>query len=163
MSWRSDWSECVDGFYSAAKMIARPMSSLNFPDSEKLYKDGTKVAPGKTGDRALFIEHPSDKSNCVNLKNVKSTELPWADTDKVPDSITGLYLREFFLQAFVAGLHDPSLRPSANDWETALIKTVDLIQPCQNPDCAQKWYVFDNSMQPRCPFCGTLSRENSRF
>jgi serine/threonine protein kinase len=107
------------------------------------------------GERALFIEHPSDKSNRVNLKNVKPTELPWADTDKVPYSITGPYLRELFLQAFVAGLHDPSLRPSANDWETALVKTVDLIQPCQNPGCAQKWYVFDNSMQPRCPFCGT--------
>jgi serine/threonine protein kinase len=107
------------------------------------------------GERALFIEHPSDKSNRVNLKNIKPTELPWADPDKVPYSITGPYLRELFLQAFVAGLHDPSLRPSANDWETALVKTVDLIQPCQNPDCAQKWYVFDNSTQPRCPFCGT--------
>jgi serine/threonine protein kinase len=107
------------------------------------------------GERALFVEHPTDKINRIKVKNAKPTELPWADTDKIPYSITGPYLRELFLQAFVAGLHEPSLRPSANDWETALVKTVDLIQPCQNPACEQKWYVFDNSTKPQCPFCGT--------
>jgi hypothetical protein len=45
----------------------------------------------------------------------------------------------------VTGLHQPQQRPSANDWETALVKTVDLIQPCLNTDCSQKWYVFDNT------------------
>ncbi|WP_435525978.1 hypothetical protein [Chryseobacterium indoltheticum] len=43
----------------------------------------------------------------------------------------------------------------ANEWETALLKTVDLIQPCHNPECGEKWYVFDNTQTPRCPFCGT--------
>lgn len=107
------------------------------------------------GERALFIEHPTDKSNRINIKNVRPTDLPWADTDKIPFSVTGPYLRELFLQAFVAGLHDPAMRPSANDWETALVKTVDLVQPCSNSDCAQKWYVFDNSTKPKCSFCGT--------
>jgi len=107
------------------------------------------------GERALFVEHPTDKSNRIRVKNVKPSELPWADTDKIPFTVTGPYLRDFFLQAFVAGLHDPAMRPSANDWETALVKTVDLIQPCQNPSCEQKWFVFDNSTKPKCPFCGT--------
>jgi serine/threonine protein kinase len=107
------------------------------------------------GERALFVEHPTDKSNRIKVKGVKPTELPWADTDKIPYTITGPYLKELFVQAFVAGLHDPGLRPSANDWETALVKTVDLIQPCLNPNCEQKWYVFDNSTKPKCPFCGT--------
>jgi serine/threonine protein kinase len=107
------------------------------------------------GERALFIEHPSDKSNRIKLKNVKSSELPWADTNKLPYTLTGPYLSELFRRAFMDGLHNPAARPTANDWETALIKTVDLIQPCKNPQCAQKWYVFDNSMQPKCPFCGT--------
>lgn len=106
------------------------------------------------GERALFVEHPTDKSNRIKVKNSKPSELPWADTDKIPFTITGPYLKELFLQAFVAGLHDPSMRPSANDWETALVKTVDLIQSCQNPSCEQKWYVFDNSTKPKCPFCG---------
>ena len=108
------------------------------------------------GERALFVEHPTDKSNRIKLKNVKQTELPWADTSKIPFTVTGPYLKELFLQAFVAGLHDPTMRPSANDWETALVKTVDLIQPCLNKSCEQKWYVFDNSTKPCCPFCGTL-------
>lgn len=46
-------------------------------------------------------------------------------------------------------------RPIANEWETALLKTVDLIQPCSNPNCEEKWYVFDNTAKPKCPFCGT--------
>ncbi len=107
------------------------------------------------GERALFVENPTDKSNRIKIKNVKPSELPWADTDKIPFTVTGPYLKELFLQAFVAGLHDPAMRPSANDWETALVKTVDLIQPCLNPSCEQKWYVFDNSTKPKCPFCGT--------
>lgn len=106
------------------------------------------------GKNALFIEHPTDKTNRINIANVKPTELPWADTDKIPFTVTGPYLKELFLKAFVTGLHNPSMRPSANDWETALVKTVDLIQPCQNSNCEQKWYVFDNSTKPSCPFCG---------
>ena len=58
----------------------------------------------------------------------------------------------------MTALHQPAQRPSANDWETALVKTVDLIQPCLNPDCGQKWYVFDNTTKPCCPFCGTPFR-----
>lgn len=53
------------------------------------------------------------------------------------------------------GLHHPQQRPLATEWEDALLKTVDLIQPCQNPKCSQKWFVFDNSTKPACPFCGT--------
>ena len=107
------------------------------------------------GEKALFVEHPADFSNRINIKSVRPTELPWADTSKLPFSITGPYLSDLFKRAFIDGLHTPSARPSANEWETALVKTVDLIQPCLNPDCEQKWYVFDNSTSPKCPFCGT--------
>ncbi|MFA7241567.1 MAG: kinase [Sulfuricellaceae bacterium] len=107
------------------------------------------------GEKAMFVEHPTDKSNRIRVADAKPTELPWADTGKIPFGVTGPYLAPLFLQSFVTGLHDPAMRPSANDWETALVKTVDLIQPCRNPACAQKWYVFDNSTKPCCPFCGT--------
>lgn len=107
------------------------------------------------GEKALFVEHPSDSSNRIKWQTAQKWELPWADTTKIPYTITGPYLAPLFLQAFVAGLHEPSMRPSANDWETALVKTVDLIQPCQNPACEQRWFVFDNTTAPRCPFCGT--------
>jgi hypothetical protein len=110
------------------------------------------------GEKALFIEHPTDRSNQIKLKNAKPSELPWADTSKLPYSITGPYLKDLFTKAFITGLHAPQLRPSANDWETALVKTVDLSQPCKNPQCTQQWYVFDNSTKPACPFCGTPYR-----
>ncbi|WPL19683.1 kinase [Thiorhodovibrio winogradskyi] len=110
------------------------------------------------GERALFIEHPSDYSNRIRIDNVKPSDLPWADTEQRPYSLCGPYLSPLFERAFIDGLHAPAARPSANDWETALVKTVDLIQPCQNPDCEQQWYVFDNSTKPRCPFCGTPFR-----
>jgi serine/threonine protein kinase len=103
-------------------------------------------------DHALAM---GEKANSIRVSDAKPSQLPWYDTAKIPYKVTGPYLSNLFLQAFVAGLHEPTLRPTADDWETALVKTVDLIQPCQNPNCAQKWYVFDNSTSPRCPFCGT--------
>jgi hypothetical protein len=47
------------------------------------------------------------------------------------------------------------LRPNADNWENALLKTTDLMQPCSNKNCEQQWFVFDNTTAPRCPFCGT--------
>lgn len=107
------------------------------------------------GAKALFVEHPSDASNRIKVSNLKPSELPWKDTGKIPYTVTGPYLVPLFNRTFVDNLLNPSQRPTADDWESALVKTVDLIQPCQNPDCEQKWYVFDNSTSPKCPFCGT--------
>jgi len=109
----------------------------------------------KMGERALYIEHPADTSNRPNLNWLRPSDLPFADISKMPAKIAGPYLHALFQKAFVDGLHAPDLRPSANDWETALVKTVDLIQPCTNPSCAQKWYVFADTTKPTCPFCGT--------
>ena len=107
------------------------------------------------GEKALFIEHPTDATNRPNLKHANPKEFPWVDTGKLPYSITGPYLKALFDKALIDGLHNPNLRPTANEWEDALIKTTDLMQPCGNPACEQKWYVFDNSNTPKCPFCGT--------
>ena len=107
------------------------------------------------GEKALFIEHPTDKSNRPKLNQVSKWELFWADIDKLPYKITGHYLKTLFDRAFIDGLHNPMNRPTADEWETALIKTTDLIQPCSNSNCEQKWYVFDNTNTPTCPFCNT--------
>ncbi|WP_067517298.1 helix-hairpin-helix domain-containing protein [Endozoicomonas ascidiicola] len=107
------------------------------------------------GEKALFIEHPVDTGNRIKLENVRESELPWKDTNKLPYTITGPYLSQLFERAFIDGLHHPGLRPTADEWETALIKTLDLVQPCNNSGCAQKWYVFDNKTNPVCPFCDT--------
>lgn len=108
------------------------------------------------GTQALFVEHPNDFSNRPRIDDLDPVSLPWGDPAKLPYTITGPYLSELFEKAFVKGLHLFQERPTADDWERALVKTVDLIQPCANPSCQQKWYVFDNKTQPKCPFCGTF-------
>ena len=110
------------------------------------------------GEKALFIEHPTDTTNRVKPDQLRKWDAFWGDPAKLPYTVTGPYLTELFNRAFIDGLHNPMLRPIANEWETALLKTVDLIQPCSNPSCTQKWYVFDNTARPKCPFCGTPHR-----
>lgn len=106
------------------------------------------------GAKALFIEHPTDKSNRPKVGQLHPAELPQGDVDKLPYTICGPYLKNLFDKAFIEGLHDPKKRPTADEWLTALVKTTDLMQPCENPDCEAKWFVFDNTTKPRCPFCG---------
>jgi len=105
------------------------------------------------GEKALFIEHPQDKSNRPPQK-IEPAFLPWGNVSKIPYTVTGPYLKKLFDAAFINGLHDPTKRPIASNWESELIKTVDLLQPCENPKCNQKWFVFDNTTKPKCPFCG---------
>ena len=110
------------------------------------------------GERALFIEHPTDKSNRPKLNQVNKWDLYWADINKLPYSITGPYLKTLFDRALIEGLHNPMQRPTADEWETGLLKTTDLMQKCHNVSCEQKWYVFDNTNTPKCPFCGTAHK-----
>ena len=107
------------------------------------------------GDKALWIEHPTDSSNRIKLAGASPAELPWKNTTAIPYTITGPYLAELFRRAFIEGVQAPERRPTADDWENALVKTADLIQRCQNSHCIQKWFAFDNTQAPRCPFCGT--------
>lgn len=107
------------------------------------------------GIKALFVEHPTDKTNRVKVDQLHPSQLPQGDPTKIPYSVCGPYLKELFNKAFIDGLHHPETRPTADEWEQALLKTVDLMQPCQNPNCWHKWFVFDNSTKPKCPFCGT--------
>ncbi|MCX6317522.1 MAG: serine/threonine-protein kinase [Bacteroidetes bacterium] len=107
------------------------------------------------GEKALFIEHPTDATNRPKLNQVSKWDLFWADVNKLPYTITGPYLKDLFDQVFIKGLHTPTERPTADQWEQALLKTTDLMQPCSNKNCEQKWYVFDNTNTPKCPFCGT--------
>lgn len=107
------------------------------------------------GEKALFVEHPQKPDNRPKLDQISKWDTYWADVYKLPYRITGPYLTALFNRAFIDGLHAPMQRPTAGEWEQALLKTTDLIQPCLNKSCEQKWYVFDNTKQPKCPFCGT--------
>jgi len=116
--------------------------------------DSAKDEELTMGAKALFIEHPTDKSNRPKVNQLHPSEIPQGDINKLPYTICGPYLKDLFDKAFIEGLHDPKKRPTADEWLTALVKTTDLMQPCDNPNCESKWFVFDNTTKPRCPFCG---------
>ncbi|WP_136666518.1 helix-hairpin-helix domain-containing protein [Flavobacterium sp. H122] len=107
------------------------------------------------GSKAMFIEHPENDSNRPKTDQISKWDLPWGDINKLPYTITGPYLKTLFDRAFIDGLHNPMQRPTAEEWEIALLKTTDLMQKCSNSYCEQQWYVFDNTNTPRCPFCNT--------
>jgi serine/threonine protein kinase len=110
------------------------------------------------GEKALFVEHPTDKSN-RNFKREYGDNLqkflPWTDLNKTPYTITGPYLKELFERSFITGLHNPNNRPIADEWEQALIKTNDLKLQCSNVKCDQKWFIYNNTKETNCPFCST--------
>jgi hypothetical protein len=97
------------------------------------------------GAKALFVEHPSDTSN-------RPPDI------KVPCSALGPQLHELFMKSFVKGLHSPNDRPAAIDWERALIRTWDMLVPCPNANCYQKWFVLYDTKKPQCPFCGARAK-----
>ena len=107
------------------------------------------------GGKALFIEHPTNTSNRPILTAEDTPRLPWVDSSTLPYRTMGPYLSPLFERAFIDGLHDPEKRPRAHDWEDALEKTTDLLQPCSNLTCDKKFYIFDATTQPKCPYCGT--------
>ncbi|MDR2612065.1 MAG: kinase [Deltaproteobacteria bacterium] len=114
------------------------------------------------GEKALFIEHPTDPTNRRTVDpKTDGPFLPWIDTGRLPYTITGPYLSRLFRAAFVDHLHDPVRRPTADDWEEALVKTLDLILPCSGPSCPKSWFVFDNTRRPVCPYCGKAYGEPS--
>ena len=66
----------------------------------------------------------------------------------------GPQLSSLIERAFVDGLHDPGLRPSALEWEDALVQTADLMHPCANSACPAGSFVV-SARQLCCPFCDT--------
>ena len=117
--------------------------------------DSRKDEELSMGSKALFIEHPTNAVNRVKLKDLQPSQLPQSDPDKIPYTVCGPYLKKLFERSLIDSLHSPGIRPTAGEWEEALLKTVDLLQPCSNPACWHKWFVFDNTTKPRCPFCKT--------
>lgn len=104
------------------------------------------------GEKALFIEHPTDPTNRVNPKDLHPLEKITGDPSLTPYSLCGPYLKILFERAFIDGLHNPKLRPRAEEWATALIRTHELLVPCENPHCDHGWFVYERGVL-ECPFC----------
>ncbi|MBQ9372612.1 MAG: serine/threonine protein kinase [Thermoguttaceae bacterium] len=118
-------------------------------------KDNDQQEFLEMGEKAIFIENPNDKSNRPRPGDEEKRLQPWCEVDKIPFTTTGPYLTSLFTRAFVDGLHKPELRPSADDWEDALLKTTDLLLPCENKSCVKKFFIYNNKEKPVCPYCGT--------
>lgn len=94
------------------------------------------------GPMATFIENPTDQSNRP------------PDLDVTIQSLSK-GLEKLFLRAFVDGLHNPSERPTAMDWERELLKAWNKLKRCENPHCEKKWFILRDEDNPICPFCKT--------
>ena len=94
------------------------------------------------GEKATFIEDPNDTSNRP------------PDLDVTIKSLSR-GLEELFLRAFSKGLHDPSERPTAMEWERELLRAWDMLVPCANPQCEKQWFILRDPQNPVCPFCKT--------
>jgi len=115
------------------------------------------------GKEALFIENDSNKSNAYDIQwvqeNYPAEQLPflfpWMDLSQLPYTVLGSHLSGLVKRALKEGLHDPSRRPCADEWETGLVRTLDWLLPCQNAACNAKWFVYAPGKEPICPFCQT--------
>lgn len=157
---KNDKGRCLPSMYTdrhALAVLIYQYLFLRHPlRGDKIHSDDpTEDESMLMGGKALFIEHSSDSSNKIDPANLPQIDQFWKNTSKLPYQASGPYLSELFERAFVDGLHTPKKRPTAAEWENALVKTIDLLQPCQNKKCEQEWYVFANTMKPKCPFCGT--------
>lgn len=107
------------------------------------------------GSKAIFIENPYDKSNQVKTSNLTSFELPYGNPQLRPYTLSGKYFKQLFDRAFIEGLHNPNKRPKPIEWVYAANMTMDLLIPCLNPECEEKFFVYNNEMHPVCPYCKT--------
>lgn len=91
------------------------------------------------GARALFVEHPLDRSN------------PPVHPIRVPMGRLGPYLAPLFEKTFVTGLHHPARRADAAEWEVALYRTLNLVHPTAS---GREWFVTGPGLSMQCPFTG---------
>jgi DNA-binding helix-hairpin-helix protein with protein kinase domain len=95
------------------------------------------------GEKALYIEHPSDKSN--------HPRGPY-----IPANILGEEIDDLFKKVFVDHLRqDPRGRPLPSSWLAALEHLLDRIVPCSNKKCPCGYFPLLDSTQAKCPWCGS--------
>lgn len=94
------------------------------------------------GPCATFIEDPDDTSNRPKDLTVSIKDL-------------GPELENLFLRAFSQGLHQPSARPSAMEWEKGMVKAWNKLHRCSNPNCEKRYFILYDISEPVCPFCRT--------
>ena len=106
------------------------------------------------GQKALYIEHPSDDSNKAQGQVLKA-------------HILGPELEGLFRQVFVNGLHHPEQRPQPYQWQRAFYRTYDHLIPCSSPYCDWRFFIVSHTPQAWgsrplslvCPRCAVTVAE----
>lgn len=128
-------------------LFAHPLVGRAYYDADPDVDDSLRF-----GERALYREHPRDRSNAPrDILRFRSVRMLGAQVERLA------------ARAFVDALHDPARRPSAAEWEQALARLEDRCVPCLNQACEMKGFVLvDTSL--RCPWCGhQAARSQANF
>ena len=106
------------------------------------------------GQYACFSEHPQDRRNWfpqIGVPLFRGGALSYRALTPRVQALTE--------QALIEGLHQPSKRPQAVEWERALAEAYDVLVTCAV--CRQSFF-YQYWLQPerrRCPFCGSPCQE----
>lgn len=142
-------------------LLARhPLQGRRIHDPDDAARDDALAM----GERALWIEHPTDVSNRVDVAQVRRSSLPWADAGRLPTSICGPLLAGLFARASVDGLHAPDCRPTAEEWKRALVLTADILLPRPAPTRAAGWACSPSTIRcgPPAPCAARPARRACR-
>lgn len=126
-------------------MIRHPLEGRKVHDATDPVADDRY----RYGERAVFIEHPSDTSN-------RPERLNWRV------DILGASGVRLMSRAFVDGLHQANRRPQAAEWERALFHVADTLVTCLNQQCSLKTFPLPEQVGRtgaiQCPWCRTPFR-----
>ena len=147
--WRTDLHALAVLIYQML-LLRHPLRGDQLHDLDNDERQETLLM----GAGALFIENAHNAANRIDPAFLEPYEKPWKLTAQVPYTCLGPQLSSLIERAFVDGLHDPGLRPSALEWEDALVQTADLMHPCANSACPAGSFVV-SARQLCCPFCDT--------
>lgn len=151
--WRADQHALAVLIYQML-LLRHPLRGDQIHDLD----DDQRQETLSMGEHALFIEDPNNPANRINEDLLEEYEKPWKLLGQLPYRMLGPALAGLVERAFVSGLHQPALRPSAQEWEDALVQTADLLHPCANNTCRAGWFVV-SAQQTACPHCATPIRQ----
>jgi hypothetical protein len=102
------------------------------------------------GEGAIFISHPSDRSNQPKAIG----QGYW------PAQLLGEEMESLFVSAFVNGLRHPERRPTAKQWEEAMVRLHDRVVGCVQQRCHERTFPLSAKggllrKERHCPWCGT--------
>jgi DNA-binding helix-hairpin-helix protein with protein kinase domain len=139
--------------YSLAILLLWTLLMRNVMLTQKCYDPDDQMHDDELGygQFACFSENPNDRRNWISRIG-----FPLFRNGLLSYHALTPKLQELTERTLIHGVHEPSKRPQALEWERALAEAYDVLIPC--PVCRQSFfYPFWLQPPPRrvCPFCGT--------